>query len=218
LQAGSLDLLVNGANDPNVLPFWIKTIIPDKAYDVTKVVRNVGTIDGWLYLHIKNVLCTETNDKDINGDGIIDALDTPEPERIAQTGGKVGQKTVPGVGVRCDMEKHISTEIWFGPKGQPRTKVDLSAYDKNHDGVIKLNELMCEQILVGQLIECGAEFDVNFVFTLQDVPEEYYNLDIFDQTDPHEVKWNCWPTNCYMGDTVSFDVLFELLQTDYTPP
>jgi hypothetical protein len=217
VQAGSLDLKVNGENDPNVLPFEIKTVIPDKWYDVSKTVANVGTIDGWLYLHVKNVLCTESNDKDLNGDGVIDLLDNPEPENVAELGGKHGQKMVPGLGVRCDMEKHIEFEIWYGKTGA-MTQVDLSAYDANGDGKIKMDEIECEQILIDQLPQCGEEFIVNFMFMLQDVPEEYYNLDIFDETDPHEVKWNWWPTNCYQGDTVSFDILFELLQTDYTPP
>jgi hypothetical protein len=217
VQAGSLDLKVNGENDPNVLPFEIKTVIPDKWYDVSKTVANVGTIDGWLYLHVKNVLCTESNDKDLNGDGVIDLLDNPEPENVAELGGKHGQKQVPGVGVRCDMEKHIKFEIWYGQTGA-MTLVDLSQYDKNGDGVIKMDEIECEQILIDQLPQCGEEYIVNFMFLLQDVPEEYYGLDIFDETDPHEVKWNWWPTNCYQGDTVSFDILFELLQTDYTPP
>jgi predicted ribosomally synthesized peptide with SipW-like signal peptide len=214
LQAGSLDLKVNQQDEP-VLPFTIRTMIPDKWYDVTKTVSNVGTIDGWLYLHIKNVVCTETNDKDLNGDGRITAPeDNPEPENIAQFGnGRFGQKEVPGVGERCDMEKHIAVEIRYDG-----VLVDLSAYDKNGDGEIKLDELMCEQIPLPQLVACGEEHEVNFSFLLQDVDEAYYGLDIFDETDPHEVKWNWWPTNAYQGDTVTFDILFELLQTDYEPP
>jgi hypothetical protein len=203
LQAGSMDLKVNGADDPDVLPFAISGMIPCKYYDVTKMVQNMGTINGWLYLHIKNVECTETDDKGF----------TPEPERVAQWGGKHGQKEVPGVGERCDMEKHIDVEILYDG-----VAVDLSQYDADGDGVIKLDELECYQILIAQLEECGAPHDVTFIFHLQDVPEAYYGLDIFDETDPHEIKWDHWPTNCYMGDTVSFDILFELLQTDYTPP
>jgi hypothetical protein len=53
---------------------------------------------------------------------------------------------------------------------------------------------------------------------LEDIAEEAYGLDIYDETDPHEVKWNWWPTNCLQGDTTSFDVMYELLQTDYIPP
>jgi hypothetical protein len=204
LQAGSLDLKVNGEDDPNVLPFIISEIVPDKLYDVTKTVANVGTIDGWLYLHLKNPLCIETNDKDLNGDGVIDELDKPEPEQVCEFGGKVGQQEVIGLGERCDMEQHISIEIRYDG-----VEIDLSQYDANLDGHIKLSEIACEQILIGQLEECGAEHTLRFGFWLQDV---------LDPTWPGDPKFSYWPTNCYQGDTVTFDVLFELLQTDYTPP
>jgi hypothetical protein len=205
LQAGSMDLKVNGLNDPDILPFAVRGMVPDKWYDVTKTVANAGTIDGWLYIHIKNVLCEETDDKGFK----------PEPEIVAEQGGKHGQEQVPGVGERCDMEEHIAVEIWYDG-----VQVDLSQYDTDpaSPGVIKLSELQCFQILIDQLEQCGVEHDITFTFLLQDVPESYYGLDIFDETDPHEVKWEHWPTNAYMGDTVSFDILFELLQTDYEPP
>jgi hypothetical protein len=211
LQAGSMDLKVNGADDPNIQPYALTGMVPEKWYDFSKTVSNMGTIDGWLYIHIKHVVCEETDDKGFH----------PEPEYVAEMGGKHGQKQVPGVGVRCDMEKHIEVELWYGPTATfdtDKVQIDLSQYDADGNGKIKLSELECFQILIAQLPQCGEEYKLNFMFMLQDVPEEYYGLDIFDETDPHEVKWNWWPTNCYMGDTVSFDILFELLQTDYEPP
>jgi predicted ribosomally synthesized peptide with SipW-like signal peptide len=218
IQAGSLDLKVDGMDDPNIQPITITGMVPEKSYHHEKVIQNVGTIDGWLYIHVKNVECIETNDKDLNGDGVITAPeDNPEPENVAELGGKHGQEQVPGLGVRCDMEEHVEVQILYGPVGAP-VPIDLSAYDANLDGKVKLSELECHQILIDQLPACGVEFEIRFGFILQDVPEEYYGLDIFDETDPHEIKWNWWPTNCYQGDTVTFDVLFELLQTDYTPP
>ena len=217
LQAGSMDLKVNDANDPDVLPFAITTIIPDKWYDVAKSVKNVGTIDGWLYLHIKNVICHETNDKDLDGDGTIEngagvMDDKPEPEIVAEFGGKVGQQMVAGLGERCDMEKHIAVKMFYGTDPTDETtmtEIDLSQYDKDGNGHIKLDELECEQILVFKLPKCGDEYFVNFKFLLQDV---------IDPNWPGDMKFAHWPTNCYQGDTVDFDILFELLQTDYTPP
>ena len=208
VQAGSLDLKVNGEDDPNVLPAAIRGMIPDKSYHIEKVVQNVGTIDGWLYIHIKNVMCIETNDKDLNDDGVIDENDKPEPERVAEFGGKVGQEMVTGLGERCDMEQHLGVEILWGTTGA-MTPVDLSLYDANGDGVIKMGELECEQLLIGQLPQCGEEYLIRIGFILQDVE---------DPTWPGDPKFAYWPTNCYQGDTVSWDILFELLQTDYTPP
>jgi hypothetical protein len=185
-------------------------MIPDKWYDVTKTVQNVGTIDGWLYIHIKNVLCEEDNDKDLDGDGLITVPeDNPEPENVAQWGGKVGQVYVDGVGERCDMEQHIKVEITLILPDGTLIPIDLSQYDKNGDGEIKLWELECEQILIGQLEQCGEEYGINFNFLLQDV---------LDPDFPGSYKFEYWPTNAYQGDVVTLDILFELLQTDYEPP
>jgi hypothetical protein len=211
LQAGSMDLKVNGTDDPNVMPYALRGMVPEKWYDFSKTVANEGTIDGWLYIHIKNVVCQETDDKGFK----------PEPEIVAEQGGKHGQEIVPALGERCDMEKHIEVELWYGSEADfqnDKVQIDLSQYDKDRNGKIKLSELMCEQLLIGQLWQCGEPYRLNFKFMLQDVPEEYYGLDIFDETDPNEVMFDHWPTNCYMGDTVSFDILLMLLQTDYEPP
>jgi hypothetical protein len=233
LQAGSLDLIVDGNDDPLVEAFSITGMVPCKQYAYTKTVHNMGTIDGYFYIHIKNAHCEETNIKDINGDGLIDELDKPEPERVAEQGGKVGQKWIVGIKERCDMEKHI--DVWIYYDGV--LVVDM----------VRLNQLNCQQIYIGELPAC-TDHDITFIFHLQDVDEDYVTIDndsdgltdedpingvdddgdgridedpsesYFDDSDHHEAKWDHWPTNCYMGDTVKFDVLYELLQTDYEPP
>ena len=196
LQAGSMDLKVNGKDDPNVLPFRIPFMIPDKWYDVTKTVSNNGTISGWLYIHFKNVTCNETDDKGF----------TPEPEVVCQSGGQVGQQMVHGLGVTCNMSPHIEVAISYDGSSVNLTALGL---DKNHDGKVKLDELECVEILLGELPQCGASKDVKFYFLIQDVLDDGW------QGDP---KFAYWPTNCFMGDTVKFDVLFHLAQTDYVPP
>jgi hypothetical protein len=238
LQAGSLDLKVNGEDDPNVLPFHIPSMTPSKRYDATKTVINEGTIPGYLYIHFKNPLCIETNDKDINGDTVIDELDKPEPERVAEQGGKVQQKYVVGLGEACDMEEHVDVAIEVNG-----VALDLDAYDDNADGVIKLHELESHQIPLGQL-PSQVEWDIVFIFHLQDIDEDDIAVDndgdtlvdedpidgvdndgdtlvdedppdqYFDENDEHEWKFDHWPTNRLMGDTLTFDVLFELLQVD----
>jgi len=102
------------------------------------------------------------------------------------------------------------------------TPVDLSALDSNNDGKVTLAEVECQQIHITTLDKplpaCGEEYLIRIGFVLHDVPEIFYNLDYFDETNPNELIFDHWPTNCYQGDTVSFDILFALLQTDYTPP
>jgi len=215
LQAGSLDLKVDDLDDPDLLPFAVRTMIPDKSYHVEKTVKNVGTIDGFLYIHIKNAECTETNDKDLDGDGTIEngagvMDDKPEPEKVAEFGGKVGQQMVTGLGERCDMEKHVNVNILFGPTGST-SALNLKAMglDKNGDNRVTLDEVECEQILIGDLPACGAEYTISFSFIL---------LDVLDPNWTGHPEFAYWPTNCYQGDTVGMDILFELLQTDYTPP
>jgi predicted ribosomally synthesized peptide with SipW-like signal peptide len=216
LQAGSMDLKVDGYDDP--LPPWCRYIfrncVPGKSYHIWKTVANNGTIDGHLYIHFKSVNCTDTDDKGFK----------PEPEYVAENGGWVGQKWVDGIGTdnACDMPEHIKVDIRYGtpPSAPPGsfTSVNLTAYDANGDGHIKLSELECQQIYLGVLPQCGAEYQVRIELIIQDVDESYYGFDYFNVGDPHEIKWNWWPTNAMMGDTVTFDILFELLQTDYTPP
>ena len=214
IQAGSMDLKVNGGDDPDVLPIILRGVKPDKPLDFTKTVKNMGTIDGHLYIHLKNAVTTETNDKDINGDGVIDGNDMPEPEDVAENGGKVGQMMVDGCG-QLNMQDHLRVEIWYGPVAtwdDDKVEIDLSSYDVNEDGHVKLNELICNQMYMGMLPLCGVEYKVNMVVLLQDV------LDPGFVDSGGSYKFEYWPTNAMQGDTLTFDMLFELLQTDYTPP
>jgi hypothetical protein len=219
LQAGSLDLTIDGENDPNLVEFELWPMIPEKVIQVTRELKNMGTIDGWLYMHLKNSLHEEANDKDLNGDGIIDSLDMPEPEGVAEQGGIVGGQTVPGlVGILVAMQNYVGVNIEYGPLVGPKQAIDLSSLDTNGDLRVTINELECNQVLLGKLPACGEAYEMTYLFTLYDVPESDYGFNIFDETDPHEVKWEHWPTNAYQGDKVTFDVLYELLQSDYTPP
>ena len=61
-QAGSLDLKVNGADDPNV-SVLIKegNVFPGQTGSVTVTLENAGTLAGKAYLHIKNLDCNEND-------------------------------------------------------------------------------------------------------------------------------------------------------------
>ena len=226
LQAGSLDLKVNGKDDPALQHFTIK-MTPDKIYDVTRTVKNVGTIDGWFYIHIKNVRCEEANDKDVNGDNVTGQVpeDNPEPENVAQDGGWVGQVEVDGIGdnvtANCQaFNDHVEVvSLYFGPKGGTLLPVNLNAF-KDAQGRVLLSALECNQIPIGglELPACGVEYTLRFQFKFRDIDEAYFGFNYFDVNDEHEVKWNWWPTNAFQGDKLKFDILYELLQTDYDPP
>ena len=53
-----------------------------------------------------------------------------------------------------------------------------------------------------------------------DIPEEYFNNEpwwpggkgFFDEDNPAEAKWDHWPTNAFMGDRCTFDIVFHMVK------
>jgi hypothetical protein len=165
-----------------------------------------------------------------------------EPEYVAELGGIAGEDAdgntvvVPGLGLcygeSCQLAEHIGIihiEI-AGPypdTEKPATSaevpaadwevLDLSDYDANHDGVIKLNELECQQVELCQL-PCNEGIWVHISLHFQDFDEEdayaqgLIPATYFDETIPAEAKWDHWPTNAMQKDGLMFDISFELLQ------
>jgi hypothetical protein len=159
-----------------------------------------------------------------------------EPEYAAECGGVVGEDAdgnsveVPGVGCcygeDCQLDEHVDLAIFIAgpydhdtyPKAEdvPSTEwspVNLSDYDLNDDGKIKLSEIMCVELELGQLPNC-EKFWIDLRFHLQDVPEEYFDMYYF----PDDSKFDHWPTNALQKDGLEFDMAFELLQNKYVPP
>ena len=204
IQAGSLDLKVDNRDDgsPGGIGHFSAYLAPEAVKDVTKELRNVGTINGYFFIMVNEVSCVEANDKPSQ----------PEPETVSEDGGWIGQKQVPGIGENCTaFSDHVRVlSIKFGPAGNT-TDIDLSAYE-NAVGNVTLHSLEDHQIYIGVLPQCGDVYEIEYKFQFVDIPEEYFDLNIFDLNDPHECKWNNWPTNAYMGDKIQFDILYELLQ------
>ena len=231
IETGSLDLVVTYEGeefeDPNVPTMLSETgIMPectDKTFEFD--LHNKGEASqegGHAYLHFKNLECY--------------GIEKTEPELVAETGLNatgdevpVGEKEdgspvyVAGIGEygeNCELSKHIRVSIFVDPDAEgpaPMEEIDLSGYDENEDGHIKLDELVCYQIYLGPL-PAGASMDVQVHMVLQDIPEEYFGLNYFDETIPAEAKWNDWPTNALQKDGVYFDVAFELLQFQAIEP
>jgi hypothetical protein len=166
-----------------------------------------------------------------------------EPELVAECGGIAGEDEdgnlviVDGLGCcfgdgdGCELAEHIDVAIavmgpWpheLKPKENPDlndpnwVQLDLSDYDKNGDGDLKLNELECEEIELGKLPYCNGIW-VHIMLHLQDIDEEDVYAEglipetYFDDTIPAEAKWDHWPTNAIQADYVGFDMAFELLQ------
>jgi hypothetical protein len=169
-----------------------------------------------------------------------DAKCVTEPEYVAECGGVAGEDVngnkvvVPGVGCdfgeNCEMSKHIDIEIFWSTEQVKTatevttwTQLDLSQYDTNPaNGIIKLNELECKQIELGQIPPCNKLW-LDLRLHLQDIDEDDLiawgvltdpgtGYGWFDDTIPAEAKWDHWPTNALQLDKFIFDMSFELLQ------
>ena len=232
-ETGSLDLLVSDSQgtyweDPNV-PMIISAddFMPecqDKSFHFD--LHNAGVYTqgtGYVYFHIKNAVYSDTG--------------RTEPEDAVERNNDLGHGnnpigelangtfiTSPGWGANLDeLGYHIEVDLYTretesGP-GSTWVAVNLDDYDTNGDGVIKFNELVCNQILICELDSEESIF-VKFDLWFQDVPEEHprVNQDYFDETNPTEAKWNDWPTNALQDDQVDFDISFELFQFLLPPP
>ena len=158
-----------------------------------------------------------------------------EPEYVAECGGVAGedvngdQVVVPGVGCdfgeNCEVSRHVDIHLEVaGPYDHGAvptsvdvpdadwTAIDLTAYDLDPaDGVIKINELECIEILLKQIPNCKMIW-LHVWCHLQDIDEDDLGLHYFDENIPAEAKWDHWPTNAIQKDYVEFDMAFELLQ------
>lgn len=220
VETGDLDLKVSYQgqeyDDPNV-PMLIDAdnFMPeciDKSFHFD--LHNVGDYDqgtGWVYFHIKNLVFTDTG--------------KTEPENAAELGinpvGELDDGTIIspgadalgadwGTGAGGELADHISVSILTSPDPYPGgtfTALDLSAYDTNDDGVVKLSELVCNQVLICEL-DSGETVYVWVSLWLQDVPESALDINLFPGTG----KWEDWPTNALQNDKVEFDISFELFQ------
>ena len=158
-----------------------------------------------------------------------------EPEFVAECGGVAGENadgdpvTVPGVGCcygeNCQLSQHVDVTIRIAgpytgdatpetaddvPSGDWRV-LDLSEYDDDPSDIVKLDELECQQIELGELRGCYTLW-VNISLHLQDIDEDDLGLHCFDENIPCEAKWDHWPSNALQNDVMWFDMGFELLQ------
>ena len=225
LQTGSIDLQVkydgDFEDDPFLDSFHLKGLKPDEGVDVTKYVRNMGTLDGKFYIHFMNITSEEADDK-LFGDP--PRLQHPEPEFVAEMGGQVGTYWVAGLGQLSDYSANVEVDIRITDPAGDITIVDLKQYDSNGDGTVTLDELVCNQIDCGILMACGVTYEVQYVFTFFNLTNGIFVYELNEARDGptgamiriDDWKFRDWPTNAYMGDILHFDVLYELW--DGAPP
>lgn len=219
METGSVDLMVNYADDEP----WgtgvptkvnIECMIPCKIYGPYPVdLWNAGQCEypSELYLHIKDVCCSNVPAKEGSGypnpyDGVV----SPEPELVAQYGGKVDCVEVPGVGVigeDCSLLEHIY--MWV--------------IDEEGDIVWegKMDEAVCKEIYIFDLWPCEPR-QLSFWFHLQQPAEEDFidpqtgePMDFIpNDGSMHWAKFNDWPSWALMKDLVTFNMEFDLWLVD----
>ena len=208
IETGSIDLKVQGTDDAPwgeglTAKFTLECVQPCDEYKVEIPVRNDGQCEdpSYLYIHFKRVQCSDVPPVH---DGIrVDGFVKPEPEVVAEYGGIVDCKEVPGlgrIGDECSMKYHTSITITFD--GEPVW------------GPAKLINLPCREILVGMLEPCGVEHIVDLVVHVQQMSEDDAIAEgrLADYVFGPDSKWYYWPSNALMKDKVKFDIEFDLFK------
>jgi len=219
IETGSLDLRVNGADDApwgTGVPtkVQVQCMIPEKLYGPFEVeLWNAGQDcmpNATAYLHIKDVCCANVPPK--TGSGYADPWTgdlKPEPELVAEYGGKVDCTTVPGIGNAtgddCTLPEFIY--MWVTDEAE---NVIAQGY---------MDEVVDFELLLGDLQPCNA-ITIYFWFTLIQPSEEYFGIDVIpDSGDPgyDEMKWekfNDWTSAALMKDRTGFNMEFDLVLWD----
>jgi predicted ribosomally synthesized peptide with SipW-like signal peptide len=242
---GALDLKVNGADDapwgqgvPSKV--FIDHMVPCKWYGPFEVeLWNAGICDfpSATFIHFKDYECfnvpPKVNPYPDGGSAFWPAGEStgylcpvtgdlkPEPELVAEFGGKVDCTWVDGVG---------------GPLGDTCSMLaalEIIVTDEAGDIIIGpalLGDLYCQEIYLFDLVPCEARtiylwFHL-YQFTEEDFGYNYFltpeELGIDPATDPiayeaalmHWIKFNDWPSWAYMKDAVSFNMEFDVLLID----
>jgi len=220
ITTGSVDLQVNYADDEpwgTGVPTKVEIdcMVPCKWYGPFPVdLWNAGICEfpSHAYIHFKDMCCSNAPPKEGSGYPCPQTGDLkPEPELVAEFGGKVDCRTVDGIGEAvgdtCSMKSHIYC------------LVTDEAGNVLLEG--KLIDLECVESYLFDLVPCEPR-TIYLWFHLQQESEEDYGFDYF--ADPGDVgydemewlKFNDWPSWAMMRDVLSFSIEFDLWLED--PP
>lgn len=257
IETGSVDLKVNGADDEPwgtgvPVKVAVECMIPGKFYGPYEVeLWNAGQciFPSHAYMHIKNIRCSNAEPK-VNpypegGSALWPAGEStgypdpstgepysgdlkPEPELVAEYGGKVDCTTVPGVGVDGD-----DCSMGSGVRMIITNSTNLQDVLVNPQGLLLVDLLYkweCREIPLFDLMPCVPR-TLYFWFYLEQDSEEDFGLNFFKHPDElgidpakdpedyaaallHWKKFNDWPSWRYMKDMATFDIEFDLWLED----
>lgn len=255
IETGAVDLKVNGADDAPwgagvPAKVYVECMIPGKLYGPYEVeLWNAGQciFPSHAYIHVKNITCSNALPK-INpypdgGSAYWPAGEStgypdpsinepysgdlkPEPELVAEYGGKVDCVYVPGVGVDGD-----DCSMGSGVRMTITNSTDPEDVLVNPDGrrlVDLLYKWDCQEIYLFDLMPCQPRTIYLWFYLTQD-SEEDFGLNFIKSpeelgispTDPRYAnallywkKFNDWPSWRYMRDKATFEMEFDLWLED----
>ena len=223
IVTGSLDLKVNGADDKPwgtgvPVKVAIDCMIPCKFYGPYPVeLWNAGQCEfpAHAYIHLKKFVCSNVPPEK----GGIEAPDgsglKPEPELVAEYGGKVNCVTVPGIGPEGD-ECSLGTHIEMIVTSTPVPPNDPAADIIHRDKIVKWE---CLEIYLFDLMPCEPR-DIYLWFHMQQDREEGYGFNFIPNPgeDGYDLmtwkKFNDWPSWALMKDKIVLDIEFDLWLED----
>jgi predicted ribosomally synthesized peptide with SipW-like signal peptide len=259
IETGSVDLKVNGADDepwgtgvPAVVA--IECMIPGKFYGPYPMeLWNAGqcTFPSHAYLHLKNFHCSNAEPK-VNpypdgGSAFWPAGEStgypdpstglpysgdlkPEPELVAEYGGKVDCTMVPGVGVDgddCSMGSGLTMRI--------TNSTELNDVLVNPQGIRLIDVFSkweCSEIWLFDLMPCQPRTIYLWFYLEQESEDDFFprggfflhpdELGIDPVEEPEEYaaallhwkKFDDWVSWRYMKDMITFDIEFDLWLED----
>jgi predicted ribosomally synthesized peptide with SipW-like signal peptide len=240
LKVDHTDDLPWGDGLPVITEF--EDIVPCSVYKSTIIVENEGQAvdpDGAnmtapLYIMFKDFACSNVSPTCGPGyewpeeSGIM----KPEPELVTEYGGVLAQVNIMGdnvtggegnwsVGdtgfnatwprldatgrngdVTCSMSSRIEVTLYFGPSAGSQSIVH---------GPVLLNTLLNEQIYLGELPQCGEDYLIGIWYHFKNTPaDENWPQDHWPN------KFADWKTNAWMKDRIDFNIMFELLDYNFT--
>ena len=230
ITTGSVDLKVNGEDDlpwGNGVPskVSIDCMVPTRMYGPFEVeLWNAGICDtaSAAFIHLKDACCSNAPPK------VDDAGDTtgylcpetgdlkPEPELVAEFGGKVDCRMVDGIGAAvgdtCSMKSHVRMWVVVDDPGYCPVWNDTDPLVVIENMLINLE---CVETYLFDLVPCEPR-TIYLWFSLIQESEEDYGFDYF--ADPGDVgfdemewlKFNDWPSWSLMRDKVTFSLEFDL--------
>ena len=139
----------------------------------------------------------------------------PEPELVAEFGGKVDCRQVPGVGVigdTCSMRTSVECMVLTIDAAGDLVELIPWTY---------MADLECQEFYLFELLPCNAR-TIYLYFRLHQYTEEEFGLDIFPNVEPgapgygEYLKFNDWPSAALMKDRLIFSMEFDLVLWDDT--